>query len=48
VTRGELEAKFRGNAGLVLDAGRVDELIRRASALREEPDLTALARCLVP
>ena len=48
VTRAELETKFRGNAGLVLPAGRIDELIRRVSALREEPDLTALARCLVP
>lgn len=48
VTPAELEAKFRGNAGLVLDAGRVDELLRRVTALRDEPDLTALARCLVP
>jgi 2-methylcitrate dehydratase PrpD len=48
VTAAELEAKFRGNAGLVLDADRVDELIRRVAGLREEPDVTALARCLVP
>ena len=48
VTRAELESKFRGNAGLVLDAGRIEELIRRATALREEHELTALARCLVP
>ena len=48
VTRAELEAKFRGNAGLVLDTGRVEALLRRVTALRNEPDLTALARCLVP
>jgi 2-methylcitrate dehydratase PrpD len=48
VTRAELESKFRGNAGLVLDAGRIEELIRRATALRDEHELTALARCLVP
>jgi 2-methylcitrate dehydratase PrpD len=48
VTRAELEAKFRGNAGLILDAGRVDALIRRVTGLPDEPDLTALARCLVP
>jgi hypothetical protein len=48
VTRAELEAKFRGNAGLVLDAGRVNELIRRVTTLRDEPNLTGVARCLVP
>jgi 2-methylcitrate dehydratase PrpD len=48
VTPAELEAKFRGNAGLVVDRGRVDELIRRVLALRDEPDLTGVARCLVP
>ena len=48
VTDAELQAKFRGNAGLVLDANRIDELIRRVSALRDELDLTALARCLAP
>jgi 2-methylcitrate dehydratase PrpD len=48
VTRAELEAKFRGNAGLVLEAARVDELIRRVTALRDEAELTGLARCLVP
>ena len=48
VTRAELEGKFRGNAGLVLDAGRIEELIRRVTALRDERELTALARCLVP
>ena len=48
VTPAELEAKFRGNAGLVVDGGRVDELIRRVLALRDEPDLTGVARCLVP
>jgi 2-methylcitrate dehydratase PrpD len=48
VTDAELQTKFRGNAGLVLDASRIDELIRRVSGLRDEPDLTALARCLAP
>jgi 2-methylcitrate dehydratase PrpD len=48
IARAELEAKFRGNAGLVLDTGRVDALLRHATGLRDEPDLTALARYLVP
>jgi 2-methylcitrate dehydratase PrpD len=48
VTPAELEAKFRGNAGLVVDGGRIDELTRRVLALCEEPDLTGVARCLVP
>ena len=48
VTPAELEAKFRGNAGLVLDPGRVDALLRHVTGLRDEPVLTALARCLVP
>jgi 2-methylcitrate dehydratase PrpD len=48
VTAAEAEAKFRGNAGLVLDGGRVDELVRRLARLRDEPGLTGLARCLVP
>jgi hypothetical protein len=48
VTRAELEAKFRGNAGLVLDAARLEEVIRRVAALRDERELTALTRCLVP
>jgi 2-methylcitrate dehydratase PrpD len=48
VTPAELEAKFRGNAGLVLEPARVDELIRRITGLRDEPELTELARCLVP
>ena len=48
VTRAELEAKFRGNAGLVLDGDRIEELIRRVTALADERELTALARCLVP
>ncbi len=48
VMRAELEAKFRGNAGLVLDPARVEELIRRVTGLGDEPELTGLARCLVP
>ena len=48
VTWAEAEAKFRGNAGLVLAAGRVDELVRRFGRLREERNVSDLARCLVP
>jgi 2-methylcitrate dehydratase PrpD len=48
VTSEEAEAKFRGNAGLVLDTGRVDELVRRVGRLRDERSVTELARCLVP
>jgi 2-methylcitrate dehydratase PrpD len=48
VTPAEAEAKFRGNAGLVLDGDRVEELIDRLGRLRDEPSITGLARCLVP
>jgi 2-methylcitrate dehydratase PrpD len=48
VTPAEAEAKFRGNAGLVLDARRVDELVRRLGRLGEEHSVRELARCLVP
>jgi 2-methylcitrate dehydratase PrpD len=48
VTTAEAEAKFRGNAGLVLDGRRVEELIDRLGRLRDEPSMTGLARCLVP
>ena len=48
VTSEEAEVKFRGNAGLVLDTGRVDELVRRVGRLRDERSVTELARCLVP
>jgi 2-methylcitrate dehydratase PrpD len=48
VTPTEAETKFRGNAGLVLDRGRVDGLVARVGRLRDEPNVTELARCLVP
>jgi 2-methylcitrate dehydratase PrpD len=48
VTAAEAEAKFRGNAALVLDGGRVDELVRRLGRLRDEAGVSELARCLVP
>jgi 2-methylcitrate dehydratase PrpD len=48
VTRADAEAKFRGNAGVVLDGRRVDELVRRLARLREEDNVIDLARCLVP
>ena len=48
VTPREAEAKFRGNAGLVLDGRRVDELVHRVGRLRDEPGVTELARCLAP
>jgi 2-methylcitrate dehydratase PrpD len=48
VTSQDAEAKFRGNAGLVLDSRRVDELVRRVGRLGDEPSVTELARCLVP
>jgi hypothetical protein len=32
----------------VLDAGRVEALVRRVGRLREERNVSELARCLVP
>jgi 2-methylcitrate dehydratase PrpD len=48
VTQAEVEAKFRGNAGVTLDSRRVEELVRRIGGLRDEPGMAELARCLVP
>lgn len=48
VTPEEAEAKFRGNAGLVLEGRRIDALVRALDRLRDEPNVTELARCLVP
>jgi 2-methylcitrate dehydratase PrpD len=48
VTRQELEAKFRGNAALALDAGRVEGLVRGVATLRDAPRVADLARWLVP
>ena len=48
VTGEEVEAKFRGNAGRVLDAGRVEDLVQRVRRLAEEPSVRELARSLAP
>ena len=48
VTTAEAEAKFHGNAGLVLDARRVEELVERVRGLRDQPRVSELMRCLVP
>jgi 2-methylcitrate dehydratase PrpD len=46
MTREELEAKFRGNAGLVLPAAQVSRLIRCVDALATEPSLRGLVESL--
>jgi 2-methylcitrate dehydratase PrpD len=46
LTRGELEAKFRGNARLVLPDARVEQLLALVSRLADSPSLVDLTRCL--
>ena len=46
LSRGELEAKFRGNARLALPDARVEPLAGAVSRLATSPDLDALAACL--
>jgi 2-methylcitrate dehydratase PrpD len=46
LTRGELEAKFRGNARLALPDARVERLVGIVSGLATAPDLADLAACL--
>jgi hypothetical protein len=48
VTWQELEAKFRGNAALALDAGRVEGLVRGVATLRDAARVADLVRWLVP
>jgi 2-methylcitrate dehydratase PrpD len=48
LSRDELEAKFRGNAGLALPATRVEELIRGVSGLAGAADLADLVASLSP
>jgi 2-methylcitrate dehydratase PrpD len=48
LSREELEAKFRGNAGLALPGARVEGLIREVAALPAAPSLAGLLRDLAP
>jgi len=42
LTAAELEAKFRGNAGLVLPAPRIDDIVAEVAALGRAPDVSGL------
>jgi 2-methylcitrate dehydratase PrpD len=46
LTRDELEAKFRGNAALVLSAERIERVIREVERLPRAPRLEGLAALL--
>jgi 2-methylcitrate dehydratase PrpD len=46
LSRQDLEAKFRGNAALSLDAGRVERLVREVGGLSRAPRLAGLVECL--
>jgi 2-methylcitrate dehydratase PrpD len=46
LTAAELEAKFRGNAGLVLPAPRIDRIIDEVAGLARAPRLDALMEAL--
>ncbi len=48
LTRAEIEAKFRGNAGLALPASRADAIVRAVSALAAAPSLSDLIAALTP
>jgi hypothetical protein len=48
LTRGEIEAKFRGNAGLVLSPARVDGVIRAVDGLAGGAPLADLLASLTP
>ncbi|MBI1733963.1 MAG: MmgE/PrpD family protein [Candidatus Rokubacteria bacterium] len=48
LTRAELEAKFRGNAGLVVPADRIDRAIAAAHGLAGSRDLRALVAAIGP
>jgi 2-methylcitrate dehydratase PrpD len=46
LTRGEIEAKFRGNAGLALPPEQVEQVVRAASHLAEAGSLAGLLAAL--
>jgi 2-methylcitrate dehydratase PrpD len=48
LTRAEVEAKFRGNAGLALPAGKVERVIRAVDDLATASALTDLLSALTP
>jgi 2-methylcitrate dehydratase PrpD len=48
LTRAEIEAKFRGNAGLTLPAGRADAVVAAVSGLAAAPSLKDLIAALTP
>jgi 2-methylcitrate dehydratase PrpD len=48
LTRAEIEAKFRGNAGLALPAARADAIVRAVAGLAAAPGLEPLMAALTP
>jgi 2-methylcitrate dehydratase PrpD len=48
MAREDLESKFRGNAGLLLDAERVERILRAAADLAQQPRLAGLVDALSP
>jgi 2-methylcitrate dehydratase PrpD len=48
MAREDLEAKFRGNAGLMLDAERVERIVRATTDLAGQARLTDLVASLAP
>ena len=48
LTRDEVEAKFRGNAGLVLPADKVERVIRAVDGLASAPSVADLRAALTP
>ena len=48
LSRAEIEAKFRGNAGLALPAARADAIVRAVSRLAAAPSLSDLIAALTP
>ncbi len=48
MTRDELEAKFRGNAGLLMPMEKIEEVIRAVGGMTTLQHLTPLMTCLTP
>jgi hypothetical protein len=46
MTRDDLEAKFRGNAGLVMSGEQASRVIRNVEALATEPSLRGLVEAM--
>jgi hypothetical protein len=48
LTRGEIEAKFRGNAGLALPPAQIEQVISATSTLEDAGSLAGLLASLTP